>query len=57
MIWEKGKKYLSAVQDLTDEDYQYICDLLDFAFAEGQSSGLAEGKKIALEALDGLCAH
>ena len=57
MIWEKGKKYLAAVQNLTDEDAQYLCDLFDLAFTEGQKDGLAEGKKIAMEALNGLCTH
>jgi hypothetical protein len=52
MLWEKGKKYLAGVRStLTDEDAQYICDLLDLAFVEGQRDGLAEGKKITMEAL------
>jgi hypothetical protein len=52
MLWEKGKKYLAGVRStLTDEDAQYLCDLFDFAFLEGQKVGLAEGKKIAMEAL------
>ena len=50
--WGKGKGYLEALRtELADEDYQYILALFDLCYVEGEQSGIAQAKEIALETI------